>query len=1332
MKRKSIVLTSKNMMLEAELNIFRWYDFSADAKVLIVGLDHVPVKKFCEEQGFIVFEAAPAILLKEGRNAVCEEVFDYVIMAETLEALDPDSAVLLLKEAYSCLKNSGILLVTAHNRYAISHFCGEKTPYEGELLQELEGQIGKDGYHCYGLGELESLFVQAGIGSVSKFAVFPSLRNAKKIYSFSYKISNSFQCYPWYEDNSLIFAREENMYPGLVSSGLFYPMANGFFLEARKDGGDSAVLFATVSSQRPADRQSITVARTDGTVQKRPIYENGMANIRQLEKNHAFLKNRGMHVVPGKLKDDAYEMQYVHSPGLLEQIRTVFYRSREEAEALFDAYVEELRKSSEIRKSEKLGEVLEHGFIDLIPFNCFYDQGRFVFYDQEYDIPDLPLRVIIYRFLIIVYHTFLELDAMLPMAYFLDRYGVSGCMDEVRAIEEKFRWELNAMDLMEGHKRLHEPLRRAIEDNRRKMNQTGLAQQRLAKERAAQLEAVRKQNCFEGLEGKRVFVFGAGGVRGRKFFSFYGDEVPVEAVLDNNEKKWGTTFFGVPVKQPDFLKDLDPDGYKVIIVTREPAQVLGQLARLGAKQVGIYDWERIYPGRQGICSRGGRPYHIGYVAGVFDLFHVGHVNLLRRAKEQCDYLIAGVSADAYVRNRKGKEPVVPFEERLQMVRSCRYVDEAAAIPYEFRGTVEAFQKYHFDVQFSGSDYKDDPWWLGQKEWLREHGADLVFFPYTEQTNSTKIRSILDKEIMKSGTDEEGKRPQQPEGKEGSGGIARQLEGKEGSGRIVQQPDKGKEADKRQETDRYQETAYYQAVVNTSDHRQMEQLTQLRRKYGRLVIGIPGNAVLARIFGGQTFPKAEKTKEELEKMGCKEVVVLDAEMLSRRVMYRQLHFSTCFYGSEYGEEFQKDQEFFALVGVKMQPCIPGTYCGGQAADSMKITLLDQKRHKIILFGAGVYFEHYMRHYGKEYPPAYAVDNDPAKWGSVKDGVRIYPPSALADEHTDACLLVLCSRNYDRMREQAFTFGDFNYRTLRYDDRIALLDEFSIAVRREKQTVKNIQDILVQMAAEFDRVCRKYRLHYYAICGTLIGALRHRDMIPWDDDLDVAMPRADFEKLREVAGKEWAGSAYELLLFDAYGGGAFLDFMPRVIYKNSRQPVKVFDKVLGKATADIRDRVFLDIYIMDNASDNEQKHVRTIGLMKKVYGLCMGHRAYVDFQEYERKNTKAFIRQLKVAVKVGKMLPAGFLIHLYDWLSRRYQQEQTEDYFMPSCAITCIERRFPKSLFGEGKRVPFRDIEIMIPDDADGLMEAMGYHGYMTPIAEYLRKPSHYFNSDIVIW
>ena len=75
------------------------------------------------------------------------------------------------------------------------------------------------------------------------------------------------------------------------------------------------------------------------------------------------------------------------------------------------------------------------------------------------------------------------------------------------------------------------------------------------------------------------------------------------------------------------------------------------------------------------------------------------------------------------------------------------MDEAHEIPFEYGSTVEAFQKYHFDVQFSGSDYVDNPWWLEQKAWLEAHGAELVFFPYTEQTSSTKIKALIERGLL---------------------------------------------------------------------------------------------------------------------------------------------------------------------------------------------------------------------------------------------------------------------------------------------------------------------------------------------------------------------------------------------------------------------------------------------------------------------------------------------------------------------------------------------------------------------------------------------------------
>ena len=141
-----------------------------------------------------------------------------------------------------------------------------------------------------------------------------------------------------------------------------------------------------------------------------------------------------------------------------------------------------------------------------------------------------------------------------------------------------------------------------------------------------------------------------------------------------------------------------------------------------------------------------KQYHVGYISGVFDPFHVGHLNLLRRAKELCDYLIVGVVSDKGVIRHKGVAPFVPFDERIEVVRACRFVDEAVEIPVDLNGPREAFAMYHYDVQFCGSDYINDPYWLEAQEWLRDHGADLVFFPYTKKTSSTNLKKLIEDKL----------------------------------------------------------------------------------------------------------------------------------------------------------------------------------------------------------------------------------------------------------------------------------------------------------------------------------------------------------------------------------------------------------------------------------------------------------------------------------------------------------------------------------------------------------------------------------------------------------
>ena len=132
-------------------------------------------------------------------------------------------------------------------------------------------------------------------------------------------------------------------------------------------------------------------------------------------------------------------------------------------------------------------------------------------------------------------------------------------------------------------------------------------------------------------------------------------------------------------------------------------------------------------------------YKIGYTAGVFDLFHVGHLNLLERAKEQCDYLIVAVTTDELV-SYKNKKAVIPYEERARIVAALKVVDQV--VPQVNMNKMEAWERYHFDAMFVGDDWKGTEKWQRYEEDFRSVGVDIVYFPYTRGISSTIIESKL--------------------------------------------------------------------------------------------------------------------------------------------------------------------------------------------------------------------------------------------------------------------------------------------------------------------------------------------------------------------------------------------------------------------------------------------------------------------------------------------------------------------------------------------------------------------------------------------------------------
>jgi glycerol-3-phosphate cytidylyltransferase len=135
---------------------------------------------------------------------------------------------------------------------------------------------------------------------------------------------------------------------------------------------------------------------------------------------------------------------------------------------------------------------------------------------------------------------------------------------------------------------------------------------------------------------------------------------------------------------------------------------------------------------------------VGYIAGVFDLFHIGHLNILRRAKERCDYLIVGVNTDELVRSYKNKSPVIPLEERLAVFESIKYYDMVVA--QEIRDKVAAWNKHPFDILFSGDDWRGNILYEEAEKKLREENVRVVYLPYTQGVSSTLRRKQL-REIL---------------------------------------------------------------------------------------------------------------------------------------------------------------------------------------------------------------------------------------------------------------------------------------------------------------------------------------------------------------------------------------------------------------------------------------------------------------------------------------------------------------------------------------------------------------------------------------------------------
>ena len=765
-------MTSDEIIKDLPRALINWYNFRADSKVLFITGGKPECEVFfnvLEEKGLEVVKTDLS-----GLHTICG-VFDYIVAAGIIERSEVPTKMLV--ELKGLLKASGKLLLGAENRLGIRYFCGDKDPFTGHVLDGIDGYVNVseqrkkiNGGRAYAKAEYKELLSAAGFLKHRFYAVMPDITRPQILLAEDYIPNETvdMRICSQYDSPETVFLEEKLLYGTLIENNMFHQMANAFFIECTVEGELSDIDQVTVQGDRARDGALATLIKYSEWVAKKALYPEGKRKICTLLENAEYLRQHAVPVAEGKIEGDEYRMPYIKGQIATEYFRETLRNSRTKfikelkqfRQLILDSsehvpYEEvnwrEFEPRWEIRKKddpnldqwrerafgteeerENIGVILKRGFIDMVCLNCFHTDKGFVFFDQEFYYENFPLNTILIRTIDLIYGGTSDLEGICPRADVLKYFKLYEYQHTWRQKSDVFIEKLRNEKELAEYNKLHKGDYRTMLSNRHRMD--------YSQEMYGQMFT----NIFKGIGNKKIFLFGSGRYA-EQFIEQFGKYCDIEGIIDNDVERQGSKLLGIEIYGPAVLKEIKTP-FKVIICIKFFEDVLSQLKEMGIRDIAVYDsrlnYERPLKQIRNPQEAVLKKYHIGYVAGVFDLFHIGHLNLIMRAKEQCDYLIVGVVTDEQVIRGKKTRPNIPFQERLAIIQACRYVDEAVEIPADRPETEDAFYMYHFDAQFSGSDYENDPIWLAKKAFLQQHGSDMVFFPYTEGISSTELKERI--------------------------------------------------------------------------------------------------------------------------------------------------------------------------------------------------------------------------------------------------------------------------------------------------------------------------------------------------------------------------------------------------------------------------------------------------------------------------------------------------------------------------------------------------------------------------------------------------------------
>lgn len=734
--------------------IVRWISFNRASSILIIdsGEDsymhdsRLAVERWLLEEEYDVCCYSPDMTVSDSMES--GQKYDIILVMGVLETVG--SPVTLLELVAGMLSPNGRMLLACGNRFGLRYFCGDRDYFTDRILDGVDGYSGVNALSAqylngrfYSDKEIRSYLNASGWTVVKRFSVFPDIRYPQLIYADGVLPTESLgsRLFPYYDHPDSAWLSEPKIIDQIIQGGMLHQMADGYLYECTLTGGAplSAATSVTLSLDRSRENACATIIYGKEKVVKRMFFSEGAGKLKILKENHKALIERGISAIDIEIEDGdrIATMPYMDFEDGMHYFARKLDEGRDAFLAALDHFVDAIKKSSGFLPDENGRLVLEHGYIDMVPINAFVNGGEFIFFDQEFDVPMCPVEVIITRTLMILGDLGNRLYDLIEAKELYDRYNIPLYGGEYA--EKAVRWhdELKNRSILGDFRRAHADRLEIIAANRQRANVSAQEYEMLFK------------NILRDWDKKDFYIFGTGRFA-NSFLNNYSSRYEIKSLVDNNKSMQGQTVLGYKVIAPTEIPT--SGSTRVIICVKQYPPIVRQLKEFGISDICIYDPSVEIPDpkraeeqlkrEMQITRKSLAKYHIGYVSGVFDLFHVGHLNLLERAAAMCDYLIVEVTSDEAVRRDKHIDPTIPAEDRIRIVGSLKCVDEVHEIPIENPGTIGAWNRYHFDVQFRGSDYKDNENSKDEREFLRKHGAELVILPYTESVSSTKIREIL--------------------------------------------------------------------------------------------------------------------------------------------------------------------------------------------------------------------------------------------------------------------------------------------------------------------------------------------------------------------------------------------------------------------------------------------------------------------------------------------------------------------------------------------------------------------------------------------------------------